>query len=138
MALFIRSYQGLLDALAGKSGVFGTLGSPPDWHLGLSTTTPGNDGSNISEPVGNNYARIDVDPADFDAATAVFPPVVANNVQFSFGQASGPWGTIVSGVMFDALTGGNPLFPLSLVATFSVNSPQTVIIPAGNLIVAGT
>lgn len=138
MSFFIRTHQGLLDALAGKSGVFGTLSSTPDWHLGLSTTVPADDGTNISEPSGNGYARVDVDPADFDASTSALPTILVNNAEFSFPEATGSQGTIVSAVMFDASTGGNALFALSLGASFSVVSGQTVTIPIGDLEVVAT
>lgn len=68
--------------------------------LGLSTTKPAADGSNVTEPVSANYSRKLIslgDPADGDLCNT-------NEIEFRTGDDN--WGTIPYYVIYDAQTGG--------------------------------
>ena len=54
----------VLDHLFGKGGY-----SPPAIHLALSTADPGDDGTGLSEPSGDGYARAVTSPADWSLAS---------------------------------------------------------------------
>lgn len=45
-----------------QSALYGgsSLGAPATWYVGWSTTQPNQDGSNVTEPSGNGYARVAV------------------------------------------------------------------------------
>jgi len=105
----------LIDSVFG-----GVVYSPPaTLYFGLSTTAPTASGTNITEPVGNGYARvaitnnitnfpISVNGSKTNANTIIYP------------ISSGSWGTITHYLVYDALTGGN------LLAFGQLNNAQTV------------
>ena len=109
---------------------------PGTTYLGLSTTpiTTGPGGTTgITEPSGNNYARVAVTSTtgNWGAAGGGFPASIANASSFNFPTPSGSgWGTIVNWFFSDAATGGNILDfgPLALAQSdpFSGNGTQTV------------
>lgn len=108
--------------------VFGGLAySAPTIHVALSTTAPADDGSNITEPAGNGYAR--KAHASWNAAAA---GATANNGAITFADATGSWGTITHAVIFDALTVGNALMYLD-VPDNAVGDGDTVEFPSGDL-----
>lgn len=72
--------------------------------IGLSTTTPNDDGSNVTEPVGNNYSRQDADTDEWETASG---SEIQNALAISFPTASGSWGTVTHFVLYDAQTSGN-------------------------------
>ena len=102
---------------------------PTTLYLALSTTDPLDDGSGITEPVGGNYARA--------VCTAAFAPaasrVAANDVEITFNQASGAWGTITHWAIFDNVSAGNMLAHGDFTASKVVNSGITPKVTAGNL-----
>lgn len=70
-------------------------------YVGLSTTTPSSNGSNISEPTSSSYTR---------QLMSMGNPVdgsISNSAQVEFETGSGAWGTITHYVLYDAVTGGN-------------------------------
>lgn len=84
---------------------------PASYDIGLSSTRPGDDGSGITEPTGNGYARVTVannlttfaaaDPASrskTNAATITFPTVTAVDTPDG-------WGELTHVVLFDHGTG---------------------------------
>lgn len=74
------------------------LGSP--LYIGLSTTTPEEDGSNFTEPVGNGYAKVIMQPADWTEANYLGEG--SNLSVISFPAATGEWGIITyAGVFVD-------------------------------------
>lgn len=96
----------VLSALCGKatSGleVNATL------YLAVSTTTPTETGTNVTEPSGNGYARVAMNPADWDDPTAAQPSVLQNAATVAFPQANGGnWGLLTYICIFDAASGGN-------------------------------
>lgn len=76
-------------------------GDPASWTLGLSSTTPAVDGTNITEPSGGGYARIGVQN---DLATWNVPDLAAaqparqasNKVRLDFPQATAGWGAALT------------------------------------------
>lgn len=133
MSFTNRTAQALLNSLFGKTSNFGTLSSVPDLHLAASTTTPAEDGTNITEPSGNAYARVDVSAGQFNAATSADPSLIENNTTISFPQASGSWGTITHVVLFDALTSGNAVATAALTASKAIGSGDTLQFASGDL-----
>lgn len=103
---------------------------PATRYIALSTTTPADDGTNFTEPVGNAYARVATTAADWGAASGTAPAVKSNSVALTFPTATGSWGTITWFGIFDALTGGAPKWTgtLSVAKTVGVNdTPQFAI-----------
>lgn len=93
----------ILDQFFGKLRV----ATVPDvYWLGLSQTLPHPTGSNVTEPVGNGYARVQV-----PNTPAVWPTAAnrhkANAASFTFPQATGGgWGQVAWFVLMDAQIGG--------------------------------
>jgi hypothetical protein len=93
----------ILDQFFGKSAVPNV---PDVYWLGLSLSLPHPTGTNINEPPGNGYARVQV-----PNTAAVWPTAAnrnkANAAPFTFPQATGDgWGQIAWFVLMDAQTGG--------------------------------
>lgn len=110
MGMTTRTHKGLLDALFGKTSVFGALATDPDIYVGLSSTTPTISGGNITEPSSGSYARVATVAGDWVTATSAEPSVVTNGNAITFPTATGDW---VSGAdltyftLHDASTSGN-------------------------------
>lgn len=101
---------------------------PTNIYVALSTANPGEDGSTIAEPSGNNYARTACN--SWDAASG---GATANTNAVTFPQASGSWGTITHFALFDASSGGNMLGYGALAASKAVGSGDTPKFAAGDL-----
>lgn len=98
-------------------------------YVAASTTTPTKVGGNVTEPVGNGYARITTSTADWTAA-ATGALTTANAIEHA--EASGSWGTITYAVLYDAVSGGNCLGYGALTASKPIASGQTLRYPAGD------
>lgn len=102
MAVF---FTGTDNALASHvvSGILGSGGFTADtqWWLGLSTTTPAEDGTNITEPVGNNYSRVQVTGWEVTAAS-----ILRNTATISWPNPSASWGLCTYVVCYTASTAG--------------------------------
>ena len=99
-------------------------------HFGLTTATLSDTSTSGTEPSGNGYAREPVPASSIDVASA---GVTTNNATITFDTPSGSWGTIVSMIVMDALTGGNMLgFDNGNIVDQAVGSGDTVQITAGN------
>lgn len=112
-------------------------GTPVTWYLGLSTTTPNDDGTGFSEPVGAAYARVVV-----TNNTTNFPPAStvsgvgtkSNGAKFTFPNPTGNWGAITYYGWFLAATGGTPEFSNPLDASISPKNGNTPVeFDVGNL-----
>ena len=101
----------------------------PTWYVALSTTDPGEDGSTITEPVGNGYTRIVL-----GATTRTLNSVV-NDAAVTYAAASGSWGTIAYIALFDAVTAGNFLGSNALDSALAVGSGETARFQAGDITV---
>lgn len=96
--------------------------APATVYFALSTTDPGEDGSGITEPVGNGYARA---AGTLAAATDLAGGVSTQpSAEVSFPSPTASWGTITDVALYDASSGGN------LLAYGTLTSPQAV--GAGN------
>jgi hypothetical protein len=80
--------QGLLNHFWGKA----TWTPDATLYVGASSTTPTDAGGNITEPVGNGYARVAIDEAtQMGLASGVAPAVLANTAVIAHAQASANW-----------------------------------------------
>ena len=77
---------------------------PSNLYIALSTTTPADDGSNVTEPVGNGYART---LCNTWTRSATSPTQVQNTSAVTCPTATGSWGTLTHFVIYDASTLGN-------------------------------
>lgn len=115
----------ILDHLFGKGSY-----TPPTIHVGLSTADPGDDGTGLSEPSGNGYARVATSAADWNSASG---GALDNANAIEFPQATGNWGSITHFALFDASTGGNMLAHGSLTQSKTIASGDTARFSAGDL-----
>ncbi len=135
MSFTNRTSRAILDALFGKTtnDVFGTLSSAPTIHVGLSTTAPAEDETNVTEPVGNAYARVATAAGDWNDTTLADPALIDNANSIDFPTPTGSWGTVTHFVIFDALTSGNVIASGVLGASRLISTSDVVSFPAGDL-----
>jgi hypothetical protein len=86
-----------------------TFSLPANYYIGLSTTTPTETGTNITEPVGNGYARVTV-PNNSTYWNTASARAVTNKLDIDFAESTGSWGTITYFVIFDSLSGGTAMY----------------------------
>ena len=101
-------------------------------YIGLSTTTIADDGTNITEPSGNNYARVAVtnNATNFPASSG---GAKSNGVGITFPTPSGSWGTVTDFFISDADTGGNIYGADALAAPQTIGSSNIVSFAIGDL-----
>jgi hypothetical protein len=114
----------VLDHVVGK-----TAFTMPTAYVALSTTVP-TDAGNVTEPVGNGYARKQTAGADWNAAAT---GSISNALELAFPQASGDWGTIQGFALYDAASNGNMLAWGTLSANKAVGNGDTAKFAAGQL-----
>lgn len=102
----------------------------PTWYVGLSTTTPNADGTNVTEPAGGSYARVSTDADDWNASSS---QVKTNANAIIFPEATGSWGTVTYVVLYDAATNGNLLGFGVLGSSEAIGSGQIAKFAAGQL-----
>jgi hypothetical protein len=95
-------------------------------YIGLSTTTPAEGGTNITEPVAMNYAR---QPIAFHAAGS---GAMTNDGLIDFGTTTGAWGTLTHWVGYSAIA-GTALFFGTITPNKTVGSGDSVTIPDATL-----
>jgi len=115
----------ILPLLCGKAI---SLTSASSIYVGLSTSAPLADGTNVTEPVGNGYARVLLGNTSQELTQkmgTVANGHVENDEIIYFPEATASWGTITHFCIFDAQSNGNLLAfgPLS-----------TSILPVANTI----
>jgi len=115
----------ILDHLFGKGSY-----TPPTIYVGLSTADPGDDGTGLSEPSGNGYARVATSASDWNAASG---GALDNTNAIEFAEATGSWGTLTHFALFDASSGGNLLAHGALTQAKTIASGDTAQFAAGNL-----
>lgn len=109
--------------------MFGS-GTPATWYLGLSTTTPANDGTGFSEPTGGSYARVAIpnDTANWPAAvTADGVTRKENGAKFTFPDPTGTWGQVTHWGLFLTSTGGTPEIHQAIDASIAPKSGNTPV-----------
>jgi hypothetical protein len=128
MSFFNYLEDNVLDHVTGKLSF-----TSPTVYIGLSSTTPAEDGTSVTEPSTGSYARVTTGAADWNSASA---GATANANAVTFAQASGDW---VSGadltylVAYDAITVGNELFYGLLTVAKPVLNGDTASFPAGDI-----
>ena len=136
MPLSNYTHAALLDALFGNTSDLGALASEPTIYVGLSSTTPAQDGSSVTEPSGAAYARVSTASSDWTAATAADPSVVTNANPIDFATATADWASgsdLTHLVLFDAATSGNLLGFGALTTAKPVLDGDTASFAAGDL-----
>jgi hypothetical protein len=118
-------YTTYLDGKLNKQAFGATVYTAPvTVYMALSTTTPAADGTNFTEPSGNNYSRVAItnNTTNFVAATSQpgAGQAQANGTVFSMPQASGSWGTCTYVGLYDASSAGN------LLVYGVLGTPQTI------------
>lgn len=86
---------------------FGAVASnaPAAYYVGLSTTTPTNTGTNVTEPSTGGYARVAVtnNATNWPAASGRSK---SNGTAITFPTPTASWGTVTHFVLYDAASGG--------------------------------
>lgn len=98
--------------------------------MGLSVTTPADDGTGFTEPAGGAYARIGIvnNATNFPAAVVVSGLVVKRNgAKFTFPNPTGTWGLISYWGMFLASTGGLPVYHAALETPITPKNGNTPV-----------
>ncbi|MFH0903172.1 MAG: hypothetical protein V2A73_21295 [Pseudomonadota bacterium] len=93
----------ILDHVTGNADAPTLVGLP---YIGLSTTKPASDGTNVTEPSGGNYARVACNTVAWGAASA---RSIANEAAVVFATANGTWAAGVAleyWVIYTAITAG--------------------------------
>lgn len=121
----------LLDHVFGNAA----YSAPATLYLALSTASPTDDGSGLTEPAGGSYARLAVanNATNFPAATGTTPTLKSNGVQFDFITATASWGVITHMAIMDAASGGNMLAWSTLATSKTIDSGDTVNFKVGEL-----
>ena len=120
--------KALLDAWYSAAAI----GAPATHHFGLSTTTPAEDGTNVTEPSGNNYGRfaMTANTTNFPLSTAADPTVKTNGTVITFPTASGSWGTVTHVTQHTASTAGSVTDWQALSAGQAISNGTTASIAA--------
>ncbi len=121
----------LIDHANGKTSY-----SMPTVYVGLSSTTPAKDGTNVTEPSGGNYARVATAGADWNAASNG-SSTNANVITFLTANAN--WLTSVNltyAVLYDSSSGGNLLSYGALTQLKPVLNGDTPSFIAGQIIIS--
>ncbi|MCP4568604.1 MAG: hypothetical protein GY841_13590 [FCB group bacterium] len=114
--------------------VFGSVDYTPltTWYIGLSTTTPTDAGTNITEPASGAYARVSQtnNQTNFPDATN---GVKNNGSVITFPKATASWGTVTHFVMYDAATVGNAFAWGALTASKTIDTDDTPSFAIGDI-----
>jgi hypothetical protein len=79
------------------------------YYIGLSSTSPNTDGTNITEPTEGGYSRQPITQAQWAAATQADPCVKTNTITIEFNEASQDWAAgadLTHAVIYTVVTGG--------------------------------
>jgi len=103
--------RAIINQMTGKAAIGP---APTALFVGLLITPPNDAGAGAVEVTGSGYARMEIDPADWAAASGDAPAGAANTVQKVFGTSTGDWtagGTtpITAIGLYAAATGGSPI-----------------------------
>jgi hypothetical protein len=107
-----------------------TTWAPATWYVGLSTTTPNEDGTGFTEPVGGSYARVAVtnNTTNWPAATTSSGVTSkANGTVIQFTNPTGTWGLVTYYGLFTASSGGTPAYFNPLDASISPKSGNSPV-----------
>ena len=126
----ITNYQtnNIMNLLFGKSEYV----VPDTLYLGLSMTTINEDGTGVTEPVGNAYARVAI-PNNKESFSNADNGVITNLIQIIYEESTGAWGTITHAFISDAATDGNVLYYDALAKERIVQESSSLTFPVGAL-----
>lgn len=111
---------------------------PNPWWVGLSTTVVNASGcSSVTEPVGNNYARVAYGNGSGSWTTPSSGSCTTTG-SFAFPTSTGAWGTIVSVFLSSASQSGDVWFYHELSPSIPVVANTTVTFAAGTLVASRT
>jgi len=128
MSFFNYLENNVLDHVVGKLAY-----TSPTVYIGLSSTTPAEDGTSVTEPSTGSYARVSTAAGDWNSAAA---GATANANAVTFAQASADWvagANLTYLVAYDAVTTGNGLFYGLLTVAKPVLNGDTASFPAGDI-----
>ena len=105
-------------------------------YLALSTSTPSADGTNVTEPSGNGYARKLL--GNYNQSYTQLMSQAANGKsensdEIHFNKATGSWGTITHVCLYSAATNGTLLAYGALTESKAVTEGDVFVIDAGDL-----
>lgn len=119
-----------LNVVAGN--VFGSKTSPAlptRYYVGVSSTEPAADGTNVTEPgTGLGYVRVEI--------TNLSEPTngsVTNTSNIDFAESTGDWGTMSYYTIYDSINGGNLLMYGRLSSSRRIEAATVLTIRAGAL-----
>lgn len=106
--------------------------APATLYLGLSTTAINDDGTGLTEPTGNAYARVAVtnNATNWPAASN---GLKSNGVKLTFPTATGSWGTISYFFLSDAASGGNLVLWGQLSTAKAIDAGDQAFFNAGDI-----
>lgn len=110
---------------------------PANYYLALSTTSISSSGSNITEPVGASYARVQI-PNDKSHFTYASASSLLISSQLDFVQSSGSWGTIVDCALMDGLSSGSAWFYTTLSSPLIVQINTIVSFSGCTIVISQT
>lgn len=118
------------------------LGAPATGYIAAFTVAP-TDAGGGTEVTGGSYARVSIvaslanwagtQSAGSTVASSGTGGQTSNNSVITFPTASANWGTVVAVAYMDASTAGNMWCYAALTSSKTVNSGDTLTIPAGSL-----
>ncbi len=111
-----------------------TYTPPSSFWVALSTTTPTATGTNFTEPGGGSYARVEIDAADWAAASGGAPSSVATSSLVQFPEATGSWGSITHVGLYSLSSGGTLSYWGALTTPRSVTTGQQPQFAIGDLV----
>ena len=107
--------------------------APVTTFIGLSTTTPADDGTNITEPPGGAaYARVSK-TNNLTNWPAAVGGLKENGTTVDFATATGAWGTVTHFFIADALVGGNILASGVLTTPKTIDNGDTASFAVGDI-----
>lgn len=103
--------------------------SPTTVYVGLHTAQANPEAGTVTEVVGGNYGRQAV------AFTAPSNGTGSNTIDVAFAVATAPWGTVIGGGLYDAVSAGNLLYYGTLTVAKTVSTNDQFKFLAGSITV---
>lgn len=143
LSLYARS-RNIMDVINNISGP-----STASCYIALSSTAPNADGTGITEPSGNGYARCSMkynlmsgtseyvynfpSSPTYDEGTDKYS--ISNILDIYFREATGPWGTLSYFAIFSASTGGELMAYGTLTSPINPIADTIPVIRVGGLVI---
>lgn len=102
-------------------------------YIGLSSTPVLEDGTGITEPVGDGYSRVMIDNTKATFTNADDTMVVSNKVEIKMSKVVANKGTAKYVFISDAITGGNILVADAIGRDVLLQAYSTVVFEVGDL-----